>query len=319
MALKTLGFSERDVADIQALARFSNIDLDESLGVKEVVARTQTAWFRKTFASETSGNSSMLLDRWTSTSAKVEDLPDVKEPFQRLGIVDAMDVLPAFSPYVVILLGCIEPQVKHRLDAVPHGYSGEIVVHSNQRGLVHFLEPMCYDFISERTGVDVDVIKGKIADQKAPYDLALPTLQDSTRHLRELISDKEFAWPDYKDLYTRLYSELLKMRPDLHSSKLVFDDPPVLNGDRIYTTFTEAKYWCTKYLSDVNNVARRKLLALSSQPFVLYQDTVLKAAIGEHFEICTVGPSHDGILVKDCFESLAKIIYERAKPFISRG
>ena len=316
--LEKLGFSDQNISDFQILSKYSDINLEEISDLDSLVKITQAAWFRKSYQAETIGNASALIDRWVSTSQSVEQIPELQRAFQRLGLIGTITAPPDFSPDVVILLGCIEPQVKHRLGCIPLGYSGEVVVHSNQRGLVHFLEPMCYDFLSVRTGLSVDEIKARIGHIKDSYDLALPNLQESTRKLREIISPgKDFKWPDYKDLYTKLYTDLLKVRPDLIRSSLVFDDPPVLGGtSRIYTTFTEAQFWSEKYLAQTSSrrtSGRSSVLALSSQPFVTCQDTILQAAIGQHFEICTVGPSSEGILIKDCFESLAKVIFEKAR------
>ncbi len=305
-----------------------------------VLAATQCLWFRASYKNEVTNNPSALLQRWVKENDSNEDEELIKS-LAILGLVSEIKrPSPDFMPSVIIWLGAIQPSAENRIYGdIPDNYAGKIVVHSNRRGLIlnkQVWESYGVFSIAEKLGLSnnnkaLEIITETCKNYNQFYSLKATELQESTKLLRQLILENlikanfleektvtDFYWPTEKELYSYMFNRGIKKIPQkLAQAKLTFDDPEPLSNNRIYDTTTEAAYWLKKQLTEnaeqFQQNEKPKLLALSIQPFVLYQHECLKDALDKYYTLATIGPEASQVSVKDALESLAKMLYIKAK------
>lgn len=296
------------------------------------VAATQNLWFRSAWEKEVNLNPEALLKRWVAEKENVQS--DLTHWLTQLGLVEEVIRPLNYIPHTIIWLGAIQPSAEPRIYGdIPEGYEGEIVVHSNRRGLIlnkDIFESYGVLNIAEQLNLGKNEEAHKIIESvcrgyEKTYDLSYSKLETATEELKikiiEALKDKgilkenndsSFKWPTEKELYTYTFSEAQKRIPQkLSKASLTFNDPEPRNDGRIYNTYTEARYWSNKQSTLSQNDEKRKILALSVQPFVSYQHSALDKALGDKYEVVTVGPASPNAPQKDRLESLAKIIYEK--------
>lgn len=302
-----------------------------------LVAATQVLWFRSNWEKETA-SSSLALNRWSQLKEQTEETTNIYDFLQELELIDEIKRPNDFQPDIIIWLGAIEHSAKPRIYGdIPADYAGPIVVHSNRRGLFinqNVIEQTAVDNIAEQLNLAENTRVKEIIIETCKaykfYNVSENTLQESTKELRELIIQKlrdnnllsetniDFNWPTHRELYKNIFFKA-QQAGLVKSATLEFDDPAPLSNNRIHTTESEAQSWLEKIKAEhpekFAHGKKLKVLALSVQPFVKFQEEALKSVLDQDCELVVVGPKAEKTpnTRKDALESLAKILFMQAK------